>query len=89
MIKSCFFFVFGENQLFIALVYLFLCNIFHCAPTLKMECPGVMDNRLECDIIVRKLELQSRCYVHFWPNHIYPTPPLGQEMTQGQFLSGV
>ena len=22
-------------------------------------------------------------------NHIYPTPPLGQDMTQGQFLSGV
>ena len=21
--------------------------------------------------------------------HIYPTPPLGQDMTQGQFLSGV
>ena len=21
--------------------------------------------------------------------HIYPTPPLGQNMTQGQFLSGV
>ena len=22
-------------------------------------------------------------------NHIYPTPPLGQDMTQGQFFSGV
>ena len=22
-------------------------------------------------------------------SHIYPTPPLGQDMTQGQFLSGV
>ena len=22
-------------------------------------------------------------------NHIYLTPPLGQDMTQGQFLSGV
>ena len=22
-------------------------------------------------------------------NHIYPTPPLGQDMTHGQFLSGV
>ena len=22
-------------------------------------------------------------------DHIYPTPPLGQDMTQGQFLSGV
>ena len=21
--------------------------------------------------------------------HIYPTPPLGQDMTQGQFLNGV
>ena len=30
----------------------------------------------------------------FWKNDmlmipIYPTPPLGQDMTQGQFLSGV
>ena len=31
----------------------------------------------------------------YWNNqgeydgHIYPTPPLGQDMTQGQFLSGV
>ena len=24
-----------------------------------------------------------------WYIHIYPTPPLGQDMTQGQFLSGV
>ena len=23
------------------------------------------------------------------PDTIYPTPPLGQDMTQGQFLSGV
>ena len=23
------------------------------------------------------------------PDPIYPTPPLGQDMTQGQFLSGV
>ena len=27
-------------------------------------------------------------YVHFWTYHIYPTPPLGQDMTQGQFLIG-
>ena len=28
--------------------------------------------------------------IHFNPNDtIYPTPPLGQDMTQGQFLSGV
>ena len=25
----------------------------------------------------------------FLTYHIYPTPPLGQDMTQGQFLSGV
>ena len=24
-----------------------------------------------------------------WCYHIYPTPPLRQDMTQGQFLSGV
>ena len=32
-------------------------------------------------------------YSDYWPHlycyHIYPTPPLGQDMTQGQFLSGV
>ena len=26
---------------------------------------------------------------HIISYHIYPTPPLGQDMTQGQFLSGV
>ena len=25
----------------------------------------------------------------YYNNPIYPTPPLGQDMTQGQFLSGV
>ena len=29
------------------------------------------------------------CYVNVNVYHIYPTPPLGQDMTQGQFLSGV
>ena len=39
--------------------------------------------------------LMSYIYVHkIWSTHqhydpIYPTAPLGQDMTQGQFLSGV
>ena len=32
-------------------------------------------------------KLKNRFYVLEAP--IYPTPPLGQDMTQGQFLSGV
>ena len=28
-------------------------------------------------------------YTYMLTIHIYPTPPLGQDMTQGQFLSGV
>ena len=28
-------------------------------------------------------------FIILWRNPIYPTPPLGQDMTQGQFLSGV
>ena len=28
-------------------------------------------------------------YCTHFDYHIYPTPPLGQDMTQGQFLSGV
>ena len=44
---------------------------------------------LNCDIVVSKFEIQSLYYAHFLINPIYPTPPLGQDMTQGQFLSGV
>ena len=32
---------------------------------------------------------QPYTYMHTCTYHIYPTPPLGQDMTQGQFLSGV
>ena len=38
---------------------------------------------LDCGHEVNDFELMSYYY------HIYPTPPLGQDMTQGQFLSGV
>ena len=31
-----------------------------------------------------KPEVVNQIYIH-----IYPTPPLGQDITQGQFLSGV
>ena len=33
--------------------------------------------------------LPGCCNVPVGVYHIYPTPPLGQDMTQGQFLSGV
>ena len=57
---------------------------------LSWESPcGLVVNVQECDIIVNEFELQSRYYVHFRSNPIYPTPSLGQDMTQGQFLSGV
>ena len=46
-------------------------------------------NMLACSLQVNEFELQSCYYVHFRTNPIYPTPPLGQDMTQGQFLSGV
>ena len=41
-----------------------------------------------------KTEMKEENYViHSWPTpdyiHIYLTPPLGQYMTQGQFLRGV
>ena len=39
---------------------------------------SVVANGLDCDIVVSEFELQSRYY------HIYPTPPLGPDMTQGQ-----
>ena len=41
----------------------------------------VVANRLQCEILVRAFELILSCY------HIYPTPPLGQDLTQGQFIS--
>ena len=31
----------------------------------------------------------SQEFYPYFSRHIYPTPPLGQDMTQGQFLSGV
>ena len=39
-----------------------------------------MANMQDCDIVDGEFEPYSRCY------HIYPTPPLGQDMTQGQFF---
>ena len=41
----------------------------------------------KCFLCLRILMLSI--YVRFGHYHIYPTPPLGQDMTQGQFLSGV
>ena len=38
----------------------------------------------------RKLEIILNSVKHKYAvSSIYPTPPLGQDMTQGQFLSGV
>ena len=33
--------------------------------------------------------IRSRNFKYHDINHIYPTPPLGQDMTQGQFLCKV
>ena len=42
---------------------------------------GVVANVMDNNIVESEFE------VHYI--HIYPTPPLTQDMTQGQFLSGV
>ena len=50
-------------------------------------CPRcVMVKVMDCGIGVSEFEIQSR-YYPIYP--IYPTPPQGQDMTHGQFLSGV
>ena len=38
-------------------------------------------------VLKAQLTEQYKNWKHTYP--IYPTPPLGQDMTQGQFLSGV
>ena len=43
--------------------------------------------RLFTSIYVRKDVCMNACM--YACMYIYPTPPLGQDMTQGQFLSGV
>ena len=46
------------------------------------------DNELKNDIsYLGNINLES--VVSVFISSIYPTPPLGQDMTQGQFLSGV
>ena len=50
-----------------------------------------------CDTLLRGLNLELSFLLPYQQDfaqllidsHIYPTPPLGQDMTQGQFLSGV
>ena len=49
---------------------------------------GVVANALVYDIIVSEFKPQPCNYVHS-RDPIYPTPLLGQDMTQSQFLSGV
>ena len=57
---------------------------------------GVVIKVLDCDILIRKFELKLHLLLNKATesnrqkyNTIYRTPPLGQDMTQGQFLSGV
>ena len=50
---------------------------------------SVVANVLDRDIVISEFKLQSRHDVHFQTDPIYPIPPLGQDMTQGQFLSGI
>ena len=47
--------------------------------------PMLRENRKCLIIFIRGQFVQT----HGWLNHIYQPPPLGQDMTQGQFLSGV
>ena len=54
-------------------------------PVLGNEIPNLIwDLEMQTDhlLSVRRQDLAI-------VNHIYPTPPLGQDMTQGQFLSRV
>ena len=41
------------------------------------------------EINLKKGSLEKDCPNETVVGTIYPTPPLGQDMTQGQFLSGV
>ena len=56
---------------------------------------GVVPNVIDSDFLGSEFGLQLRYYIHFRTNtlgkgiHISQTPPLWQDMTQGQFLSGV
>ena len=65
-------------------------NIFHMENNMK--------EKVYTGLSVGNLKQTFYNHRHFFPAllletkqlyHIYPTPPLGQEMTQGQFLSGV
>ena len=55
----------------------------------SLACPGLQEiygpprKRLTDVPLIRQNLAQSHIY------HIYQPPPLGQDMTQGQFLSGV
>ena len=47
-----------------------------------------------CILVTISSTIQTQPHITIWKllrtcNPIYPTPPLGQDMTQGQFLSGV
>ena len=48
------------------------------------ECPGMTLSNLMVRLQLLRFE---ECGIPLY--HIYPTPPLGQDMTQDQFLSGV
>ena len=55
------------------------------------ETGGVLIKAMNNGILVSEFELQQWYYVDFRTNTlgkspIYPTPPLGQDMTQGQFF---
>ena len=56
---------------------------FICPEMSVVSCPLLVSNGS------LKMTLPCDCFSHLSCYHIYPTPPLGQDMTQGQFLSGV
>ena len=59
-----------------------LCEDTGCSPD---DLPEMMNDREKCRERVRDIRASGTTW--WW--YYLPTPPLGQDMTQGQFLSGV
>ena len=54
---------------------------------LLVHCDSTKETVLACDASLYGISAVISCIIE--DGTIYPTPPLGQDMTQGQFLSGV
>ena len=53
----------------------------------KNSVENILREHLAVEVMVNKLVSQLQLHSEF--SSYLPTPPLGQDMTQGQFLSGV